>query len=98
MSSLLQFGGKVDPRKGVGLVFALEEEGASAYDCLDCGRRHERLYEAFRKPVGMFGHWVVFRYNGAEHVPDLSIPITVAELPRGARAMTNEECSKYWHS
>lgn len=55
-----------------------------------------KLYRVFRKPAGMFGCWVVFRWNGAEHVPDLSVPIGVKKLPRDAQALSNEEASRYW--
>lgn len=55
-----------------------------------------KLYRIFRRPVGMWGCWVVFRYNGAEHVPDLSVPIGVEKLPRGAKPLTNEEAAQYW--
>ena len=58
----------------------------------------EQLYRVWRKPVGMFGCWVVFRYNGEEHVPDLSIPIATFKLPRDAKPLTREECAQYWFS
>jgi len=66
--------------------------------CTKCGKNHEQLYIAFRKPAGMWGHWVVFRYNGEEHVPDLSIPIAVDRIPRGARKLSPEENAEVWHS
>lgn len=109
MSSLLQFRGRITD-KGVGLQFYLSNglsfpdglAGAEPVDCLECSqgitRTHPQLYEAFRKPAGMFGAWVVFRYNGDEHVPDLSIPIEIDRIPRGARKLTQEENSKQWHS
>lgn len=55
-----------------------------------------KLYRIWRKPAGMFGCWVVFRYNGEEHVPDLSIPIGVDKLPRDAEPLTDEEAASYW--
>ena len=65
--------------------------------CSKCGKLHPRLYVAWRKPVGMFGCWVVFRYNGEEHVPDLSIPIALYKLPRDAKPLTDDQNSEYWH-
>lgn len=61
-------------------------------------RRAAKLYRIYRRPVGMFGCWVVFRYNGAEHVPDLSVPIAVHSLPRDAKPLTDAECAAYWNS
>lgn len=55
-----------------------------------------RLYRCWRKPVGMFGCWVVFRYNGKEHVPDLSIPIGTEQMPRDAKPLTDDEAAGYW--
>lgn len=66
--------------------------------CTVCGQLHPRMYVAFRKPVGMFGCWVQFRYNGEVNVPDLSIPITVKEYPKGAIRMSDVESSRMWHS
>ena len=57
-----------------------------------------KLYRIWRKPVGMWGCWVVFRYNGKEHVPDLSVPISVLKLPRDAKPLTDEEAARYWFS
>lgn len=57
-----------------------------------------RLYRVFRRPVGMFGCWVVFRYNGKENVPDLSVPIAVHKLPRDAKPLSDDEAAKYWWS
>jgi hypothetical protein len=68
------------------------------YQCATCGRQHARIAVAYRKPVGMFGCWVQFRYNGSVHVPDLSIPIAVFKLPRDARGLSDEDSSKIWHS
>jgi hypothetical protein len=112
MSSLLQFNGKVSKR-GVELRFYLvDPESVYNYkgepqlsldeieliDCPICGKQHPQLYTAWRKPAGMFGCWVVFRYNGEEHVPDLSIPIRVAKVPKGAKKLTPEENATVWHS
>jgi len=95
MSSLLQFTGKTGKR-GVQLQFTRKDE--PVYRCSICGGAHQRIYTAWRKPVGMFGCRVVFRYNGEEHVPDLSIPIEVDKLPRGARPRTLIESDRIWHS
>lgn len=66
--------------------------------CTICGQLHPRMYVAFRKPCGMFGCWVQFRYNGEVNVPDLSIPITVKKYPKGAIRMSDVESSRMWHS
>lgn len=55
-----------------------------------------QLYRCWRKPVGMFGCWVVFRYNGTENVPDLSCPISTLQLPRDAKPLSVEEQQQYW--
>jgi hypothetical protein len=55
-----------------------------------------KLYRIFRRPVGMMGCWVVFRWDNAEHVPDLSVPVTVEKLPRDAKPLTDEEAAQYW--
>lgn len=94
MSSLLQFGGRIKNGK-VGLLFQLEGE---EYTCQVCGHSHPKLWEAFRRPRGMFGHWVIFMYNGEEHVPDLSVPITVEKLPRDTNRVDCHTSNKYWHS
>jgi len=54
------------------------------------------LYRIYRRPVGLFGPWVIFRYNGVTHTPDLSIPIAVFKLPRDATRLTEEEADNYW--
>ena len=66
--------------------------------CPKCNKTHPRLYTAWRKPVGMWGCWVVFRYNGEEHVPDLSIPIGLYKLPRDSKPLTDSQNSDYWHN
>ena len=105
MSSILQFSGQVG-RRGVRLEFCRgflpwETERRFVYrepvPCVTCGKDHGQLYVAWRKPCGMFGPWIVFRYNGEEHVPDLSIPIDVDRIPRGARLLSAEENSAAWH-
>ena len=55
-----------------------------------------KLYRIFRRPAGMFGCWVVFRWNGKTHVPDLSVPIAVDALPRDAKPLTDIEAETYW--
>ena len=61
-------------------------------------RKLPRLYRAWRKPAGSWGCWVVFRYNGKEHVPDLSVPISILKLPRDAKPLSDKECADYWFS
>lgn len=55
-----------------------------------------KLYRIWRKPCGMFGCWVVFRYNGKKQVPDLSVPISLNVLPRDAEELTEQEAIAYW--
>jgi len=107
MTSLMQFQGDVGER-GVQLefiyapsevdrarnVFAL---GPDTVECTVCGKEHDRIYVAWRKPRGTMGQFVVFRYNNNFHVPDLSLPIEVHKMPRGAKPLTNEETSQRWH-
>lgn len=104
MTSLMQFQGTVSNR-GVGLQFVLRQEGADwnappeePVHCTICGKDHERIHVAYRKACGMWGPWVVFRYNGEKHVPDLSIPISVDRIPRGAQPLSDEENARVWHS
>ena len=66
--------------------------------CPTCGKTHPRIHIAIRKPAGTFGCWVVFRYNGEEHVPDLSTPVAVFKLPRDAKPLSDEESNRIWHS
>ena len=111
MSSLMQFGG--DCRKNdrgygeVGLEFGryVQDLGKKIEDCyldekikcLICGEWHPQLGVAWRRPQGMFGCWVQFAYLGELHAPDLSVPISVAEWPKGTTLLTQEENSKNWH-
>lgn len=81
-------------------IRVLPEECSQATDqhtCSVCGKLHPRLWVAPRKPAGMFGCWVVFRYNGRENVPDLSCPIATYKIPRGAKRLSDDESSKLWH-
>jgi hypothetical protein len=55
-----------------------------------------KLYRIWRKPVGMFGPWVQFRWNGKLHAPDLSVPIAQINLPRDAEPLTDAEAARYW--
>ena len=112
MSSLLQFNGQIT-RKGVHLQFMLvekykhdvgglfeieRERDIDTFVCPTCDKVHPHIHIAIRKPCGMFGCWVVFRYNGEEHVPDLSIPISVTKLPRDAKRLSIEQSARIWHS
>jgi hypothetical protein len=107
MSSLMQFTGKSDRKRGVQLQCykVIEEEWQANSDnsdflkpaeeepCLTCGIPHPKLYGFWRKPAGMFGPWVVFRYKGKENVPDLSTAIGMKVLPKDAKPIGQE----YWH-
>lgn len=104
MSSLMQFNGDINKR-GVGLQFyrietenVYPEKEMDTFVCSQCGRIHPRIAVAYRKPKGMCGNWVVFEYNGAEHLPDLSIPISVVKLPKGASVLTDLQSEEIWHS
>jgi hypothetical protein len=104
MSSMLQFKGETSYKKGVRLEFVLRRPDAAWNDppeepvlCGICGKEHERIHVAWRKPAGMWGPWVVFRYNGEEHVPDLSIPISVDKIPRGAVPLEDAQNDSSWH-
>ena len=108
MSSLLQFRGEVT-RKGVVLEMYRTRENprysgsAICGDIIDevmcptCQKTHARLYKVTRKPLGMFGCWVVFRWNNETHVPDLSHPIAVFTLPKDAKPVSDEENATMWH-
>lgn len=106
MSSLMQFGGETG-RKGVRLEFCryvmdLDKGIEDSYldpkvECTICGKKHIQVGMAWRKPCGMLGCWVVFRYLGEKQVPDLSVPIDVPEWPRGTHILSQEENSQYWH-
>jgi hypothetical protein len=105
MSSMMQFRGSTDSKGRVGLQFVLRADDAAwnapplePVACPVCGKEHERIHIAFRRPAGMFGPWVVFRYNGEKHVPDLSIPISVSRLPKDAVALDDDENARAWHS
>jgi hypothetical protein len=62
------------------------------------GNGNPVLWRFFRKPKGMFGQFVVFRYNGEDHVPDLSVPIQLFKLPRDAERVPEEVSNNYWRS
>ncbi len=62
------------------------------------GSHMARIWTFARKPKGMFGCWVVFRYNGKDHVPDMSCPQGMFKLPRDARPMTIAETINTWKS
>ena len=105
MSSLLQFNGTIS-KKGVHLEtykckrlddFPYRED-LETYKCNVCGREHPHIYIFIRKPIGMCGCWVVFRWNNEEHVPDLSCPFGLEKMPRDAKRLNEEESSKIWHS
>ena len=113
MTSMLQFNGRTNRFKGVELQFYLVksvqreyapghsytvDEDIERVPCATCGKDHPQLYVAWRKPVGMWGCWVVFRYLGGEHVPDLSIPIAVLKVPKGARKLSLDDNSRIWHT
>lgn len=100
MSSLLQFKGKISPQKGVGLEFYLVGPNGEELEldiCPICGEKHPRLYRFWRKPAGLFGHWVVFRYLGKEQIPDLSVPLDLERKPRGSEQLPLTESCQCWH-
>lgn len=67
--------------------FSYDDVPTEKEQCPQCGKEHEKLYGFWRKPVGMMGQWVVFRINGEEHVPDLSIPIQLHKMPKDAKPL-----------
>ena len=94
MSSLLQCDYPMKKNR-VGLLFSLPND---TIPC-DCQwHKHDALYVAWRKPLGLFGHWVIFQYNTEKHVPDLSLPIQVDKLPKDAKRLSDKDILKYWHS
>ena len=104
MSSLLQFNGETDRYRGVRLEFVFRpdnlgwnEPSPDKVFCEECKCFHDTIYVAWRKPRGMFGPWVIFRYNGVNNVPDLSIPISVNKLPRDAKRLSKDETINRWH-
>lgn len=74
------------------------EIDVDVFICSHCHKEHARIHVAYRRPVGMLGQYVLFRYNGEEHAPDLSVPIGVTVLPRDAQPMSAADCERYWHS
>lgn len=64
--------------------------------CMPNGKIYPRIWTFPRKPRGMFGCWVVFQYNGKEHVPDLSCPFGLFKLPRDAKPLPVDECIDRW--
>lgn len=112
MSSLSQFDGEIS-KQGVHLMALLDNgydivtQGYKPYiECFEdiyqceCGKIHPAIYTFIRKPRGMWGCWVVFRWNNEEHVPDLSTPMSLKlrDRPKDLKRMSNEDASKYWHS
>ena len=105
MSSLLQSPGRVRSDKGVEIfMYRIKLVDASVFDAETIwltrpnGSRAKLpvLYRVWRKVRGTFGCWVVFRIDGKDQVPDLSVPMQVEKLPRDAQRLTEEEMIKYW--
>jgi hypothetical protein len=98
----MQFNGSIS-RKGVELQAYLVEVESPLHPCNFkpielvpcgvCGGQHPKLYGFWRKPAGMLGCWVIFRVNGEEHLPDLSVFMELSRLPRDARPIGQE----WWH-
>ena len=102
MSSLLQFNGNID-RQGVHIQCYLNGDkgflgAAETVTDPETGRELPVLYTFARKPAGMLGCWVVFRYLGEKHVPNMSCPLNLDTLPRGAVRMTDDETLETWRS
>lgn len=85
--------GSYNPRPD-STAWTMESEPVTLAD----GKTRPKLYRVFRRPVGILGCWVQFRYNGEIHVPDLSVPVSVFKLPRDARPLSDEEALAYWTS
>jgi hypothetical protein len=60
------------------------------------GKVRPVLHRIYRRPAGSFGVWVGFRYNGETHYPDLSVPISLFDLPRDAERVPLAEAFRYW--
>lgn len=98
MTSLLQHhGGRSADGRKVELLFKRTgwPQSAETYVSAD-GKVRPVLWRAYRRPVGLFGCWVVFRYCGEEHVPDLSVPISIVKPPRDAKRLTDAEADAHW--
>lgn len=106
----MQFNGAVS-NKGVHLqcyqttpnpepIYASLESSGDNTDviCLPGGKVMPRIWTFARQPKGMCGCWVVFRYNNADHVPDMSCPMGLFQRPKDARPMTIEQTIKTWQS
>lgn len=106
MSSLLQFDGEIS-EKGVRLEFVryrldIDKDIKECYldpfvPCHICMKEHPQVGAAYRKPKGMLGQFVVFRYNGEDQVPDLSVPIDVEKWPKDTKMLNPIENSRLWH-
>jgi hypothetical protein len=66
-------------------------------ECTICGKSHPQIGVAYRRPRGMLGCWVQFQYLGSLHSPDLSVPISVPEWPKGTYILNQQENSENWH-
>jgi len=64
----------------------------------ETGGQMETLYVIKRKLRGTFGHFPVFRINGEDHVPDMSLPMAIDRLPRDAVRLTPAQSARLWHS
>lgn len=102
--SMMQFEGRIRGGK-VGLICMLDS--GKPYGERDEGNPHNAkemiegthlpvLYEFFRRPAGQWGAWTVFRYLGSEHAPDMSVPLTLKELPRDAVRVPDQAALRYW--
>lgn len=66
--------------------------------CPQCGKPHDRLWIVRRALADTFGHFPVYRLNGAEHVIDSSLPHTIDKLPRDAVAVPPSIAAQVWHA
>lgn len=72
-------------------------EKCEEMECPRCGKMHDSLWTIRRVLVDTMGHFPVFRINGEEHVPDMSLPHHVDRLPRDAKKIESEEFARLWH-
>jgi hypothetical protein len=101
MTSLLQHHGTMDRERGVELLLYLctkTEYGSLTVPVELDEDEQPVLYRIWRMPAGIWGCWVLFRYHGKENAPDLSVPIRMESLPKGAERLTLDESRKYWKS
>jgi len=93
----IEWGPLVETPNGEGVTPIFGANWEETFKCSKCKRKHPILWTFIRKPLGMWGPWIEFRYNGEIHVPDMSCPFGLDKLPKGSKRMTQEESEIAWH-